>query len=122
LYGIDSNSSIWWLFQECAERGRAGAVDHGGDVAADDVARSPTHRPSPEILANQLRLFPTGINFTNILQVTFLYKSYLRCFFSLTVFLCNFFGARILGQNLLVKPACKMLMKLTTGVNFTNIL
>ncbi len=33
--------------QERVECGRAGAVDHGGDIAADDVARPETHRPSP---------------------------------------------------------------------------
>ena len=49
-----------FCFQERVERGRAGAVDHGGDIVADDVARSPTHCPSPKILAHQLRLLQAG--------------------------------------------------------------
>jgi hypothetical protein len=43
-----------------------------------------------------------GVNFINILLVTFSYKSVLQSFSLVTVWLCSFFGARILAQKLLV--------------------
>ncbi len=51
-----------------------------------------------------------GVNFTNILWAAFSYKSFLRSFYVLTIWVCNFwrkeFGA---------KAAHKMLVKLTPG-------
>jgi len=44
-----------------------------------------------------------GINFINILHVTFLYKSALQSFSLITFWLCNFFGKRILSKKPLVK-------------------
>ncbi len=44
-----------------------------------------------------------GVKFINILRVTFAYRSVLRSFSLLTVWLCNFFGTRIFVQKLLVK-------------------
>jgi len=32
----------------------------------------------------------SGVNFTNILQAAFLYKSSLRSFYVLTIWICNF--------------------------------
>jgi len=48
----------------------------------------------------------------------FLYKIVLHSFSLLTVWLCNFFFKRILLQ----KAACEMLVKLTSSVNFINII
>jgi len=60
-------------------------------------------------------------NFINILRVLFLYES-ASCSFSLVMFWLKhsfvIFGAKFLYK----KCACKMLMKLTPGVNFINIL
>ena len=44
--------------QECAERGRAGAAHHGRDVAANDLEGPEVDGSSPEVVADQLRLFP----------------------------------------------------------------
>jgi hypothetical protein len=53
-------------------------------------------------------LFASGVNFTNILRAAFLYESFLRSFYVLTIWVCIFwqkdFGA---------KAAHKMLVKLT---------
>jgi len=46
---------------------------------------------------------PPGVNFINILLSPFSYESVLHSFSLVTVWLCNFFGARILAQKLLVK-------------------
>ncbi len=58
-----------------------------------------------------------GVNFINVLRAPFLYKSLWAAFFPLTFWLW-IFGANFLCE----KCARKMLMKLTTGVNFINIL
>ncbi len=50
----------------------------------------------------------TGVNFTNILLEPFLYERVFQTLPPLTVWLCNFFGA---------KAARKMLVRLTTGQN-----
>jgi len=62
----------------------------------------------------------TGENFNNILLTHFLYESALRSF-SLIVFWLwqKDFGKKALAYE---KCECKMLMKLTTCENFTNIL
>ncbi len=39
----------------------------------------------------------------NILRAAFLYKSFLRSFYALTIWVCNFLGKRILAQKLLIK-------------------
>jgi len=44
-----------------------------------------------------------GVNFINILQTTFSFESALHCFSLITVWLCNFFGARISVQKMLIK-------------------
>jgi hypothetical protein len=57
-----------------------------------------------------------GVNFTNILCVAFLYKSFARSFFVLEVKVKLFIGAKKM-----VQLRSKMLLKLTpAGVNFTN--
>jgi len=53
-----------------------------------------------------------GVNFTIILRADFCTKVFL-----LAVWLCNFFQNKI-GA----KAACKILVKFTKSVNFTNIL
>jgi len=60
------------------------------------------------------------VNFINILFTNFLYKS-ASCSFSLvTIWLCNW---RKAAQSTSVrKSICKMLMKLTLGLNFINVL
>ncbi len=57
-----------------------------------------------------------GVNFTIVLRVPFSCKRVFWNFSLLTVWLCNF-----LSKNLSAKAACKMLVQLTTGVNFSNI-
>jgi len=57
----------------------------------------------------------SGLNFHTTFYEAFLYKSALRSFSPFTVRLCKFFGKEYRRKS-------KMLMKLTTGVNFTNIL
>jgi len=47
----------------------------------------------------------------------FSHESVLHSFSRIAVWLCNF-----LAKNISAKAARKMLMKLTTGVDFTNIL
>ncbi len=51
-----------------------------------------------------------GVNFTNILQAAFFYKSILCSFSLLAVWLCNFWQ-----KNISAKAGCKMLMKLAKG-------
>jgi hypothetical protein len=58
-----------------------------------------------------------GVNFTNILQAPFLCLSVLDSFLLITVWVCNFWLNEI-GT----KAAGEMLMKLTIGVDFINIL
>jgi hypothetical protein len=58
-----------------------------------------------------------GFNFTNILRAPFSYKSFARRFFVLAAKV-NFLFAQEYWRNC----ANKMLLKLTQGVNFTNIL
>jgi hypothetical protein len=62
-------------------------------------------------------MLPPSVNVTNILRAAFSYEIFLRSFYVFTIWVCNFwqkdFGA---------KAAHKMLVKLTPGVNFTNIL
>jgi len=63
----------------------------------------------------------TGINFINILLMRFLYKSTSGSFSLFTFWRKHSFvilGAKILYE----KQALKMLMKLTAGINFTNVL
>jgi hypothetical protein len=55
--------------------------------------------------------------FINILQTDFLYQSALRSFSLITVCLRDFWP-----KNIGTKTALKMLVKLTTGVDFINIL
>ncbi len=43
------------------------------------------------------------VNFTNILHATFLYEIYASCFFVLTIYRSELFGAIILAQKLLLK-------------------
>jgi hypothetical protein len=52
----------------------------------------------------------TGVNFTNILRAAFSYQSFLRSFFMLTNWICNF-----LAKGFWRKAALKMLVKLTPG-------
>ncbi len=63
------------------------------------------------------QLWHTGVNFIDHLHPTFLYKSALRSFSLVAVWLCNF-----KRKNIGAKAARKMLMKLTTSVNLANIL
>jgi len=58
-----------------------------------------------------------GVNFTNILQIAFLYEIVLHSTHVLTVWDCNFRQIETAA-----KAGCKMLVKLTMRVNFTNIL
>ncbi len=46
---------------------------------------------------------PLGVNFINILSATFSYQSALRSFSLVAAWLCNFFGAKIFTQKLLIK-------------------
>ncbi len=57
----------------------------------------------------------TGVDFTNIWQASFLYESVLRSFYVLLVRVCTF-----CPENIGKKAAFKILVKLTTSVNFTN--
>ncbi len=52
-----------------------------------------------------------GVNFINILRAPFSYESALHSFSPLTFCLCNFWQ-----KNVGEKAACKMLMKLTSGL------
>jgi len=91
----------------------------------------------PNFFSNKRPRLRKGDNFTTILRVTFwsfyehtfgfvfwgqirrLFQS--RLFF--TAFVCFLFGFVFFWQKeIAVKAACKILVKLTTGVNFTNIL
>ena len=60
-----------------------------------------------------------GVDFINNLQAAFYYKNVLRSFTTklTTVCVCNF----LVKKNIVKKAARKLLMKLTIGVNFTNI-
>jgi len=53
-----------------------------------------------------------GVNFINILKEFFYVRKLFFGFYMLTVYICNF----------LMEGQCKMLVKLTFGVNFINIL
>ncbi len=44
-----------------------------------------------------------SVNFTNILRAAFLHESFLCSFYVLTIWVCNFFGKRILAQKLLIQ-------------------
>jgi len=61
-----------------------------------------------------------GINFTNILRKTFFVQKYLARSFSLVTVQFGF--VIICQKDINKKAAGKMLMKLTTGVNFINLL
>jgi hypothetical protein len=61
------------------------------------------------------QFLPPGVNFTNILSAPFSYKSFLRSFYVLTYWACNFWQ-----KNFGAKAAHKILVKLTPGGNFTN--
>ncbi len=50
----------------------------------------------------------SGVNFINILRAAFLYEHFLRSFYMLTIWFCNF-----LAQGFGAKAAHKMLVKLT---------
>jgi hypothetical protein len=58
------------------------------------------------------QFLPPGVNFTNILQEAFSYKSFLHSFYVLTYWACNFWQ-----KNFGEKAAHKMLVKLTPGAN-----
>jgi len=58
-----------------------------------------------------------ALNFTNILQASFTFKSILRSFYVLSVWVRN-----IWQMEMSIKASHKMLVKLTTSFNFTNIL
>jgi len=58
----------------------------------------------------------SGVNYINILQAPFLYKSAFCSFSLLIVWLCYFW------QNNIDAKAPKLLMKLITGINFINTL
>jgi hypothetical protein len=58
-----------------------------------------------------------GVNFTNILRAAFSYKSFLRSFYLLTIWVCNF-----LAKGFCKKASHEMMVKLTPGVNFISIL
>jgi len=57
------------------------------------------------------------VNFINILCTPFSYEGAFHSFSLIIVWFCNFWW-----KNIGAKAACKMLMKLTTEVNFINIL
>jgi hypothetical protein len=65
-----------------------------------------------------LMKFLLGVNFIKILCKPVLYKSVLHSFSLVTVWLCIFLAKEYRGK----KAARKMLIKLTTSVNFINIL
>ncbi len=44
-----------------------------------------------------------GVNFTIILRAAFSYKSSMRSYYVLTIWVCNFFGKNILAQKLFIK-------------------
>jgi hypothetical protein len=62
-------------------------------------------------------LFLPLVNFNIILRKHFLYKSASHSFSLITVRIFTFWS-----QNIGAKCECKMLMKLTPGVNFINII
>jgi hypothetical protein len=56
-------------------------------------------------------MLPNDFNFTNILRAAFSYESFLRSFYVLTIWACNF-----LEKGFWRKAAHKMLVKLTPGL------
>jgi len=80
------------------------------------ISQSPLMDVS-SIFKKKLKSLKAGVNFINILHKTFSYKSILRSYSLISVWLCNFWH-----KNIDEKAACKMLMKLTTGVDLTNML
>jgi hypothetical protein len=57
------------------------------------------------VMHRKAKAFRPGINFTNILGAAFSYKSFVLFW----------------HKNICAKAAHKMLVKLTTGINFTNV-
>ncbi len=60
-------------------------------------------RPQPRDGQPHVRPLHQGVNFINILLAAFLYESVLHSFSLITIWLCKFFGAKILVQKLLIK-------------------
>ena len=70
------------------------------------------------VLRSRTRYAQPGVNFTKILQAAFSYKSVLSSFSLLRRHRVVFFCQKEIGAE----SAHKMLVTLTAGVNFTNIL